>query len=98
MAKKTREQLAREIGKLISNDRNKTHGDPHIQFACASHLKAVSAEFRTEAGLKPLPLSERESLDLILTKVSRISCGSNARDHWLDIAGYALIAAEATDE
>ena len=39
-----------------------------------------------------LPAYQRESLDLIATKIGRIICGDpNSIDHWLDIEGYARL-------
>ena len=41
----------------------------------------------------------KESLEMIVTKMSRITNGNSREvDHWLDIAGYALIAAEACNQ
>lgn len=95
---KDRKQLAEHVGKLISKDRNDTHGDPHVQFECAGALKGVvtlydeRTDFRSQ--LDPTAVEARE---MILTKLSRLTCGSNNQDAWLDIAGYALIAAEKAE-
>ena len=36
---------------------------------------------------------QRESLDMIATKIARLVCGDpNDRDSWLDIQGYAKLA------
>lgn len=95
--RKTRGELAAIVGKMISEDRNNTHGDPHEQFKTANNLKMIcKLQERSETMLS---MEHREALDMILTKISRIIHGaSNHRDHWLDIAGYALIAAEACDK
>lgn len=40
---------------------------------------------------------QRESIDLIATKLARICCGDpNHRDHWDDIAGYATLVSQRT--
>jgi len=45
---------------------------------------------REQKGWKKLTPSQRESLDLITTKMARILCGNpNNKDSWVDIAGYA---------
>lgn len=94
-----RKQLGEHVASLISNERNETHGDPHIQFSCAQSLKQVIANYRTLAGKRGLNgHTEAESMDMILTKLSRLTCGSNLQDAWLDIAGYALIAAEKAEK
>lgn len=94
-----RKQLGEHVAGLISNERNETHGDPHIQFECAQRLKAIVIEYmiRTEHRSQ-LDNTENESLNMILTKISRLTCGSNLQDAWLDIAGYALIAAEKAEK
>jgi len=93
--KKTRRELAEKVGEMISSDRNETHGDPHVQFHCAQRLKDVL----NMKGKLERRSSHVEATDWICTKLSRIRHGNaNEIDHWLDIAGYALIAAEACQE
>lgn len=94
-----RKALGEHVAGLISHDRNETHGDPHVQFECAQTLKEVLDKYNTKVEYRsPLGSTEFESLDLICTKLSRLVCGSNLQDHWLDIAGYALIAAEKAEK
>lgn len=94
-----RQQLGEHVASLISNERNETHGDPHIQFDCAQALKNIVRVFREKAGFRALNgATEAESMEMLLTKVSRLTCGSNLQDAWLDIAGYALIAAEKAEK
>ena len=96
---KNRKALGEHVASLISSTRNETHGDPHVQFACAQALKDVVNAYWDKAGHRALHGStERESMHLILTKLSRLTCGSNLQDAWLDIAGYALIAAEKAEK
>jgi len=45
-----------------------------------------------------MPLTCIHALQMITTKLSRIACGANLQDHWLDIAGYSLIAAEVCEK
>lgn len=94
-----RRQLGEHVASLISNERNKTHGDPHLQFLCAQTLKNVVRMYKVEAERQTLRgTTEIESLEMICTKISRLVCGSNIQDAWLDIAGYALIAAERAEK
>lgn len=91
--KLNRGELAKHVGSLITKDRNASYGDPHDQFRLATILKEA---FRTSRYDNPsnFGTTEIEAVNQILTKVSRLACGQNLQDTWLDIAGYALIAAE----
>ena len=93
--KLNRQQLAEHVGQLISHDRNDTHGDPHLQFACQQALWRVLIDYR---GATPMDDTSLHALQMITVKLSRIICGRNAQDHWLDTAGYALIAAERAED
>lgn len=86
-----RAEICAHVGKLISDDRNKTHGDPHVQFEVAQTIKGALG------NLSHLTLVEVESIDMICTKLSRLAKGAAALDHWIDIIGYAAIAAEARE-
>jgi hypothetical protein len=69
--------------------RQTTHGDFAETAAVAQTLKAA---MRDRAA--SLPRAQREALDMIATKLARILCGdANHADHWLDLAGYARLAA-----
>lgn len=89
-----RRQLAEHVGKLISADRNATHGDPHDQFGTAQEFKRLFNS-RNQGSL---PTTCQEAAETIMTKLSRIANGQNIQDHWIDIAGYALIAAEKAEK
>jgi len=88
-----RKKILQEVEGMISNDRNKTHGDPGKQLALATRLKQEIAEHTSEDA--HLTEVELEALSSIITKVSRIVSGKPIMDHWQDIAGYAAIAAES---
>lgn len=97
--KLNRRQLGEHVARLISDDRNATHGDPHFQFSCAQDLEdVISAFFHSVQSTSTFSKTQKESMDMILTKLLRLACGSNLQDHWLDIAGYALIAAETAEK
>lgn len=94
-----RKALGEHVAALISSERNETHGDPHVQFDCAQALKSIVRAFRSDTDYRSkLGPTEIESIEMLLTKVSRLTCGSNLQDAWLDIAGYALIAAEKAEK
>lgn len=75
----------------LLEERGKTHGN-------FGHNAQVSQGLKTVVRDKASPLSDihKECLDLIFTKISRISSGkADFPDHWDDIAGYAKLASEA---
>lgn len=87
----TRKQICEAVGNLITSDRNNTHGDPHVQFTLAQKLKDL---MRSSHRWSELTYSEREAIETICTKLSRIGTGSSFLDHYMDIIGYSAIAGE----
>lgn len=82
----------REDRDVLLVEREKTHGDFRVNAMISQQLKGVFIV----AGYKDLDLAQREALDMIALKLSRILSGqANFKDHWDDIAGYAKLAAEA---
>lgn len=76
----------------LTQERGKTHGPWDIQAACADALKHVIQQ-DVERWKWMIP-SQREALDMIAVKISRILTGDpNCVDHWADIAGYATLVA-----
>jgi hypothetical protein len=77
-----------EINSIL-NAREKTHGSWQFQSSCSQELKKVA---RGYGNYEPLCDAQREAVDMILHKISRIVCGDpNFKDHWDDIAGYATL-------
>jgi hypothetical protein len=73
----------------LITERKTTHGPYGLTATVAQEIKDI---YRTY-GYSSLTSCQRESLDLIATKIARILVGdSKTRDHWDDIAGYAKIA------
>lgn len=69
-------------------EREKTHGRWPITASIAQKLKQLVAE----PGAGDLSFTQREAIDMILTKVARIYAGNPDHiDHWRDIAGYAAL-------
>lgn len=80
MTDKTPEELIAERGK--------THGSWEVQAAIAQEFKATVNKYAVSSLLP----TQREALEMILVKCSRILAGkSTERDHWDDIAGYAKL-------
>lgn len=82
--------MSDHIEKLL-HMRGSVHGDWALQSETAEKMWILLT------GLRPgdLTASQRQALHMICTKLSRIACGNpNEPDHWLDIAGYATLAAK----
>lgn len=57
--------------------------------------QAIKSFFRASAGWQRLTDIERESMDMIALKFSRILSGkSMERQHWEDVVGYAKLVEE----
>lgn len=76
----------------LLNDRGKTHGDFTHNSRCAQKLKEI---VRAEPGWNNFTTYQREATDMILHKIARALAGDPSyKDHWDDIAGYALLVSE----
>jgi len=74
----------------ILAERQLRHGDFRLQACIVQALKTVIQDHNYR-----LNDPQRESLDMIMGKVSRILAGDpNFHDHWDDIAGYAVLVAD----
>lgn len=72
------------------NERGAQYGDYGNMSYVAQKIKDVIRDGGSWSFVSPL---QRESLDMIATKIARIVCGDpNYRDSWHDIAGYAKLA------
>lgn len=73
----------------IIEDREASHGDYTKQSRMSQALREA---FRTAPSWNKLTPPQRESLDMIAVKLSRILYGDpNVADHWTDLAGYATL-------
>lgn len=83
-------QEARSDAGLLTNTRQSTHGDFRTNARLSQHLKAV---FRSYDGWDHLDDVEKEAMDMMALKFSRIISGrSLERQHWEDVEGYAHLA------
>jgi hypothetical protein len=81
-----RESKPDEVGNILES-RQSTHGDFGFQSAMAQKLKKTIRQGEKWGQISP---PQRESLEMILVKVSRIVNGNpKHKDHWDDIGGYA---------
>lgn len=79
----------------ITETRQTTHGSFNSN---AVFSQALKNEIRSTmgSGWQQLPPEQREALDMIALKLSRIVSGKAfTADHWLDIAGYATLGMKA---
>ena len=75
----------------VTEERGSQYGDFATQGQIAQTLKDYLREFE---GWDRLNAHQREAMDMILHKISRIVNGNpNHKDSWVDIAGYAHIVA-----
>lgn len=72
----------------LIGERKKTHGNWATQASIAQELKAIVNKY----AVPQLLPTQREAIEMILVKISRILAGNpSERDHWDDIAGYSLL-------
>ncbi len=75
----------------LLNERQKTHGSFAANAAIGQTLRTI---FRKSKGWEVATDRQREALDYVAGKLSRILSGQPGHaDHWDDIAGYAKLAA-----
>ncbi len=73
----------------IINERSKTHGDFKDNARITQGIKDYVLYYRTPN----LGNTQRESIDMIAHKMSRIVSGEwRFKDHWIDVGGYAELA------
>lgn len=78
--------------KALTQTRNKTHGDFGENAHVSQHIKDF---LREQDGWKDLTPVQKEAIDMICLKLSRIVSGkSGVADHWDDIGGYAALASQ----
>ena len=92
--------LEQEIAELAADtaraplliERQMTHGSFEDNANFSQELKSI---FRSYRGWNHLSAIEREAMDMIALKFSRILSGkSMERQHWEDVRGYAALVEE----
>lgn len=77
----------------LLQERGKTHGDFSQNAIYGQELRSL---FRSSPAWSSIPSVQREALDMIACKMSRILSGqATFEDHWVDVIGYATLAREA---
>lgn len=79
-----------DMGPQLLRARQQTHGD----FSDNARVsQALKRSFRAEPGWDMLTDTERESMDMIALKFSRILSGKSLElQHWEDVVGYGQLA------
>lgn len=86
--------MSKDTTSQILEERQKTHGDFETHAVIAQRLKEIVRDNDGE-----LSDQQREALDMIVHKVARILNGNpNHKDHWDDIAGYAVLASRSLEK
>lgn len=79
----------------LLNERQTTHGEFTLNAIYAQDLRSL---FRSASGWSAMHPVQREALDMIATKLSRVLSGqSRFADHWADVEGYARLARGVCD-
>ena len=77
----------------LLDEREKTHGAFYNVASMAQELKDA---MRRGCNWKVLDDTERETLEMIASKIGRILAGNpHEPDHWRDVAGYATLIERA---
>ena len=96
MAIRTKGQSQARSTRDSLNERQHTHGDYSENAEINQEVKTF---FRGRAGWANLNFAQRDAIDAISGKISRILSGNpHERDHWDDIAGYATLAADRCED
>ena len=84
--------MAGDLDDILA-ERNETHGD---YAAVAETYATLLGAWRSQ---RPLTAPSALALTLIFSKIARILNGDpNHADHWIDIAGYAKLAADCIED
>ena len=87
--------MSNEIDKVLQ-ERGGAYGDFDV---VAYRSQRIQFHIRLYDTAKKYTETQREALQMIASKLSRIATGdANHRDSWIDIAGYAKLAADSIEK
>ena len=87
--------MSEEVETLITSTRPSTHGSFADNARISQSIKKI---MRQEAGWEQLNDEQKEALEMVSLKISRILSGNPYEpDHWLDVQGYAGLAKKSID-
>jgi hypothetical protein len=79
-----------DASQALLADRGSTHGSFENNARVSQYIKRA---FRNESGWHGLTDVEREAMDMIALKFSRLLSGKSLeKQHWEDVVGYAQLA------
>lgn len=85
----TRKECLEEAIRIVTKDRNATHGEPEDSFG---EMAAYWSQYLKD---KPLPLQSHDvAAMMILFKVARIKHSPQNSDNWVDAVGYGACGVE----
>jgi hypothetical protein len=88
-------KMARE-DKTQEDDRTKAYGSFDVMALTIQRIKGV---YRDSPNYDSMPAYQKESLDLMATKIGRLLCGDPYdQDTWYDIVGYAKLAHDEVEK
>jgi deoxycytidylate deaminase len=80
------------------NDTLKERGSVYGQFVNNADCTQNIVDILISSSKRLLQNYEKEALHMIAHKMSRIVCGKHKKDNWHDIAGYAKLAEDLTND
>ena len=82
-----REELLQEAIKIVTKDRNATHGEPEDNFKTIAKYwnNYMTSTYGALIEFTPHDIA----VLMALVKIARISTSPQVADHWIDLAGYA---------
>lgn len=84
--------MSNEVENVLQ-ERGATYGDFRT---VAYRSQSIQTQMRLDDSTKRYNDVQREALQMIASKLARIASGdANHRDSWIDIAGYAKLAADS---
>ena len=92
----TKEEILAEASRIISKDRNLTHGDAFNNHAEIAEFWNIFLDKKLQAMASIT--ADDVALMMVLMKISRHNQGKKVNiDNFVDMAGYAAIAGEIND-
>lgn len=85
--KSIREEVLDEAKQIVTKDRNSSYGNPEDNF------KDIAEMWTTYIGVKFH--AHDVAAMMAMVKLSRIKTSPEARDHWVDLAGYSACGYQA---
>lgn len=89
-------EILEQTKKLVSNDREKKHGNKVINHENISRLWTGYVQNKTNLNIVILP--EDVANLMVLLKIARTQAGEHNTDDYIDACGYSAIAGEISNK